>query len=135
MTAIAEAERKEWIGDKVTTRWLPPEEYFRVEFLFLAHESRLPNPELSRIQIAEDANGDIVGMAVFQLLAHCEPIWVSEDSRRQGVVKLMVDEINSLGLPYYSLATNDRVASIWKANGMEEKPWRVFLHELPANAG
>ena len=130
---MSAAEQKEWIGNDVTLRWLGSEEYFRLEFLFLANSSQMPSPTTSRVIVAEDSNGDIVGMFCLQIVAHGEPIWVSDDFQRRGVAKLMIDEMNQHcdqnRVGYFSFAEDERVAHICRENQMVELPYKVFLRK------
>jgi len=125
-------EMSQAVGD-VKLRWLPAEEYFRLEFLFLANNSQMPSATTSRVIVAEDSNGDIIGMFCLQIVAHGEPIWVSDDFQRRGVAKLMIDELNGYcdknGLNYFSFAEDERVAHICRENSMIELPYKVFLRK------
>ena len=114
----------------VTVRLLPSDEYVRLLPLFFGTEGALPDPAISRIAVAEDSNGDIIGFFILQLVAHAEPIWVAEDYQRRGVAKMLIDEINALadaqGTPYFSFAEGGRVAELALKNGMQQLEYRVF---------
>ena len=124
------AERQ-WIGDAVTTRLLPADEYARLVPFFLATPDAMPSAISSQTAVAEDSDGNIIGFFVLQLVAHAEPIWVAEDYRQQGVAKLLIDEINGVadehGLSYYSFAQDERVEQLCAENGMQRLPYVIFL--------
>jgi len=129
----SQPERKEWIANEVKIRILPPDEYYRLDFLFTANGSQLPAPPMSQIAVAEDSNGDIVGCFVLQLVAHGEPIWVSDDYRNRGVALLLIEKINEIAdrVPcvYYSFAEDERVAHICEENSMQKLPYKVYLRK------
>jgi GNAT superfamily N-acetyltransferase len=129
----SQPERKEWIANEVKIRILPPDEYYRLAFLFVANGGQLPAPPMSQIAVAEDSNGDIIGCGVLQLVAHFEPIWVSEDYRNRGVALLLIEKINEIAdnvpCAYYSFAENERIAHICVENGMKLLPYTVYLRK------
>lgn len=113
-----------------TVRMLPEEEFFRLEIIFAASGGVMPDSRGSRIAVAEDADGNIVGMFVLQVVAHGEPIWVSDDYRKTGVGAALVEKINEQGVGYYSFSESERVSEMCRANGMQELPYRVFFKKV-----
>jgi len=68
-------------------RVLAPEEHDKIGMLGpFASIGHGPNPDHSSIVVAEDeATGEILGYWCAVTIVHLEPLWVSEDSRGNGV--------------------------------------------------
>lgn len=69
----------------ISYRILPPEEYGRLAPVMNAFGGIIPIPESSRIPIAENEQGELVGFFVTQLLPHFEPAWVQPSRETRGV--------------------------------------------------
>lgn len=111
------------------SRDLLPAEWTRLKGL--QHEldwSGLRATNSAAIVCEED--GEIVGVGFMHLVPHFEPVWVRPDKRGRGVLQNLLAyakrRFGRIGV-VASTTTNDRVAKLMRAQGMEElEGGRVF---------
>jgi hypothetical protein len=65
----------------MTIRELEPWEWGRLEGHPLFKDTGLPNPDLTKILIAETEAGEIVGLWCMVQVVHIEPIWIAPEHR------------------------------------------------------
>lgn len=119
---------------------LAPQEWHMVRPIFEQFGTVPPMPEMGRIAVAIDSDGNIHGMLVLQPVLHMEPMWISEDSRQEvrftKLVKVLEDDLDRVreGSPvtYYAFATPEaeQIEGMAKLVGMETMKWKVMRKEL-----
>lgn len=61
--------------------------------LFVLNGQELPDPDYNRFYAAFNAEGKLVGFMTVALLPHCEPTWISQDYREQGVWEKLAEGV------------------------------------------
>lgn len=51
------------------------------------------NRATTRIRLAEDATGKVLGFSVLQLFPHAEPLWVAPSARGTGIAEKLTDDM------------------------------------------
>lgn len=67
------------------TRFLEPDEFWRVEKYFHEQGVHLPNSEWSKIAVVEDVEGEIISFCVLQPIYHLEPFWTRPDHEHEDL--------------------------------------------------
>jgi len=83
---------------EITYRWVDgrdasEEDWERVESLLAAKGWMSLNQSTSRILMAEDASGTLLGFHVFQLIPYCGPLYVKPSARGTGVAEELADKM------------------------------------------
>lgn len=115
--------------EALVIRVLPPEEWHRVEPLVVDRREWLPSPEVARILVSEDAQGEIEGFIVIQLVAHIEPIWVHPQQRGTGLWKELVASAQEQfppGVNYYAFTPSPALERMAEQSGLTKLPWSIF---------
>lgn len=115
---------------------LPPSEWKLLEPIFAEFNSSLPSPELARIAVAIDSDGNIQGMLVLQPVFHMEPIWLSSEARAEvrytKLVKVLEDDLDRVreghAVHFFAFSTPESavIEEMGRLIGMEVLPWKVM---------
>lgn len=62
-------------------RWLPPEEWEKLDQIPVVQEFGRPSPDNARVLVAEDLEGKIQAYWFMFLAVHVEPMWFAEEYR------------------------------------------------------
>lgn len=118
---------------EVNFRLLEPHEYVLLEsHPFL--NGIIPTPDLSRVTIAETAEGQIVGFHVLTLAPHLEPIWIDPAFRNSTVAGRLwkhtlkvLDDLRIKVAYVFSVRpdTDDYLTRL----GLSQLPYKIFLHD------
>ncbi len=117
---------------EVAYRELPVEEWGKVEPIFAEHGSRLPHEEMASIFVAEKG-GDVVGMAVMQMVPHLEPIWIKKGQGEHYLKKLIhMAEASLAGGSgdYFAFSASTHVSNLCKAFGLDFTGWAVWKKRI-----
>jgi hypothetical protein len=108
----------------IRTYLLDPADWGRLAAIFTENGSELPHPDVAQIAVAE-RDGEIIGFAVLQLVAHLEPLYLTEAARHvwPRLVKTAMDAYSG---PVYAFAPNDQIASMAQHAGFTQLPWSVM---------
>ena len=109
-------------------RELPAEEWSLVEPIFVFNGTRLPHKETARIFVAE-RGGDLVGMAVMQMVPHLEPIWIEKgkgEHALRGLIHMAEASLEKGSGDYYAFSTTLEVGRLCEAFGMTHVPWVIY---------
>lgn len=84
--------------DDVRYRWIDgptatDAEWSRIDEILATRGWSSLNRQTSRIRVAENAAGDLLGFVVLQLFPHAEPLWVRPSARGTGVAEQLADDI------------------------------------------
>jgi hypothetical protein len=117
-------------------RQLSPPEFPQLEPIFKQYNKSFSPLSFLTVFVAEDDNGNIVGMLPVQYVAHIEPLWI--DDKHRGKVswrklEQMADELFSKipGSQYFAFAPEDTPAKeMVKIAGLKRLPWLVFTKEF-----
>jgi len=120
-----------------TYRWINgPEatdsEWDRIENILVARGWASLNRLASRILVAEDSEGQLLGFLVAQYMIHTEPLWVLPSKRASGIAEELADqmleymiEINARG--WIVVADNPASANLCEARGMTRIESPVYV--------
>ena len=111
----------------VNTRVLPSEEWPRLQGVLEAEGGRLPDPATAQI-VVHEAQGEIIGFLVVQLVPHLEPIWVHPDYRGKGLVSSLVNAGRSLlgSGEFFAFSPNRAMGALATKEGLTPLPWTVY---------
>jgi hypothetical protein len=70
-----------------------PKDWDRIESILAAKGWMSLNPPTSRILVAEDAKGELLGFHVFQMLPYCGPLYVRPSARGTGLAEDLADKM------------------------------------------
>lgn len=121
----------------MTYRLIQPDEWERLRPLFEKHGQRLPpSPETGlpiMAAVAEDAQGEIRGLMIFQPAFHAEPLilddpYVNFLSLWRTLRQPLEDKH---GLGYYVFTDQDVTDGMAKLGGMQRLPVNVWKGEIP----
>lgn len=109
---------------EIDEKWIKPRGWQPLNrmttMLLLALDQTAPGQEL------------VVGVYVFQLVPHTEPIWIDEEHRGTGLAQQMADEmvaqmerLNVQG--YYAIASNPVSAKMCRERGYELVTFPVYV--------
>jgi len=92
----------------------------------------LPSPESSSAAIAEDEDGNIVGILFLQVVLHMEPLILT--SPKVNFARLHDTLYNALGdrkgLKFYCFSDKDIIDGMVEHLGMKLLPYRVYEQEI-----
>lgn len=119
------------------TRILPLNQYHLVKKIFEDNGGRLPDPgEWSKnIIVTQTESGEIIAMAVYELVPHLGPIWVKEDLRRRGLCSRLIKYIEEAFTSgkkhtgYYMFPSTDISKALAKKLGLQKMDWEVWKRE------
>lgn len=120
----------------ITYKWLTlPTESDKINAVFIENGGDPPNPALSVVRVAENEVGEVVGLAVLQLVPHLEPVWIDPEYRAKVSWREFQTAIEGLfdkeaGGGYYTFASNPRVEKLCRRSGMVEVPLKAFRKEI-----
>lgn len=104
--------------DTIRIRWLISSEVRALKPVFDEYGVTLPNPTTSKVMAAFNANDEIVGFAVAQLMLQLQPLWVKPEERNQGIAwqlsKAITDELEGSGATAHCFTSNEKVEDILK---------------------
>jgi hypothetical protein len=105
------------------------EEWDRIESILVARNWNSLNRDASRILVAEDVSGQLLGFFVAQYVIHTEPMWVLPSQRASGIADDLADKmlefmISNNARGWVLVANSPIVAKMAEARGMvrEESP-------------
>lgn len=114
-------------------RILTNEEYEREDLkkIFADNNSKVPQPEVSNIAVAENEEGRIIGFYVLQPIYHAEPIWIDPEVNLPNLHKELMDVVIEplrfiKGLVVYVFAPNKKIANLAKRFGFKELDYKVL---------
>lgn len=86
------------MSDDTRFRWIngtdaTAEDWDRIEGILAARGWMSLNRPTSRILVAEDADGALLGFVVLQFIPHTEPLWVAPSQRGTGLAEQLADKI------------------------------------------
>lgn len=96
-------------------RQLPYDQWHRLKPIFKANNWFLPPRELATAMVAENQNDEIVGVQMFQLVLHAEPVWVKDKNVQPKAMWNMFKDKpveSSLVLPGFVLVAPDKRTEI-----------------------
>jgi hypothetical protein len=120
-----------------TYRWIDgptasEEEWNRFEDILVARGWMSLNRPTSRVLVAEDEYGDLLGFIVMQLVPHTEPLWVRPSKRGGEIANELADrmltfmmEIQARG--WMLVASNDVIAKMAEERGMVRETSPVYV--------
>jgi hypothetical protein len=121
---------------EVVFGWLPPEEWWRVEGVFKAQGTPMPEPLTGAAILVAVKDGEIVGFHVRQMLWHVEPLWVAPAEQGTNLWRelssRMEESFHGLGgTAFYSFCDDEKTAYMLREFGCEEIPGRtVFIKKV-----
>lgn len=117
---------------EITYRLLNPDEYSRLADHPMLKEVKLPEPEHSRIVVAE-VDGEIVGFQFLFAVIHMEPIWVDEKYRSTLMAsRLFKEAVKSLADFRTNVAYcfgQGKISSYLTRLGLRKLPYDTFLYD------
>jgi hypothetical protein len=114
--------------DGVSYRWVDgptatEEEWDKLEDILVARNWMSLNRPTSRVLVAEDQHGELLGFFVMQMIAHTEPLWVRPSRRGGAIAEELADrmlafmtEVKARG--WMLAADNPIVEKMAEARGM-----------------
>ena len=116
----------------MTYRMLPQEEWPRLIDIMAKQGKDVPNPAASSAAVAEDDDGNIVGVLFFQLVMHMEPLILENPYVRfDRLAQCLHGSVSQFkGLAYYAFSESDTVAGMAARMGFEELPYKVHVKEV-----
>lgn len=124
--------------DVVTVRQLPPDEWERLRALPFATNGLPPNPELTAILVAENAEGAIVGVWAAMTAVHLDGLWVAPEYRRTSRVAMkllrgMKDMLLRLGVVQsFTIASSTEVLVLALKAGFQRMHGDLCFLDLSA---
>lgn len=112
-------------------RVLDSEEWYKLTDLIPA--AALPTPVTATAAVAEDDEGEIVGILFLQLQLHMEPLYINDPTVdfRRLVAAIEEPMKKNKNLKYWAfIAENSRVERMADIVGFERMPWRVWSKEV-----
>lgn len=124
------------MDEKITYRWLLPEEYDIIDPIIVANGGDTPDPSLSMVYGAF-LGSSLVGFHVLQFCAHAEPLWIDPEFRGRVSWREFQRGIESLfdraaGGVYYIFPESERVAKLCERGGMQRLPYPIYVKEVSA---
>lgn len=118
----------------MTYRELQPEEYAKLEGHPALKGVGVPSPDVARVVIAEDHNGEIVGFQMLVTVVHLEPIWVHPDYRGSMVPvrlwKTATRLLDALRIKMaYCFSDRPEIANYLSRLGLRELPYKTHIHD------
>lgn len=117
----------------MTIRELPSEEFYKLEG-HKALKGLVPDPTTSKIIVAENEAGEIVGFWFMVQVVHLEPIWIAPEyrsgliaGRMWKVMRVLLDSLRiNVG---FMFADRSDIAEYIPRLGCRELPYRTFLYD------
>lgn len=98
----------------------------------LVPEQFIPSPETSGAAVAEDEQGNLLGVLFMQLVFHVEPLVLT--TPQVSFARLYQTFMDNLqdqkGLKFYAFAATERVGQMAEHVGMKEMPYRIYEGEV-----
>ena len=79
---------------------------------------------------ALDEQGEVKGLAVLNLVAHCEPIWIAPGVRVDFRRLVETVEKQVRGPELWVFAPNEKIARMAEICGAKEVDWKIYRKEL-----
>lgn len=118
----------------MTIRELEPWEWGRLEGHPIFEQTGLPSPDSTRILIAENEGGELVGLWCMVQVVHCEPVWIAPEYRNGTVagrmwakMKVFLDHLH-INMAY-CFADRSDIADYLSRLGLRELPYKTFLFD------
>ena len=125
------------MSGEVTYRWIDgptatQEEWDRFEDILVARGWMSLNRPTSRVLVAEDEHGDLLGFFVMQLVPHTEPLWVRPSKRGSEIAEILADKMLTFMLEVQArgwmlVADNPIVAKMSEQRGMTRVESPVYV--------
>lgn len=116
----------------MTSRILPPTEWYRLDEVGAETVWKMLDPERGQILVIED-QGQIVGTLTLMSVLHAECLWIAPAHRRGfGVIKRLLDGMwrtarQSGATALWSGSVSDTMTNILHRLGASEVPGRSFV--------
>lgn len=120
----------------VTVRRLPPEEWTAKLSSLPFAANGLPDPAASIVLVAENPEGEIVGLWSVGMVPMLDGLWSREDYRKHSwvaakLLKGMKETLTALGLPgAFTLVQTPEVLILALKAGFEKVPGDVLVFKL-----
>lgn len=121
----------------ITTRWIDgpvatEDEWDRLEGILAARGWMSLNRNTTRILVAEDEHGTLLGFYCLQLFPHAEPLWTAPSQRGTGLADQLADmmlsflvEVRARG--WMIVADSPYAAKMCEARGMRKLESPVYV--------
>ena len=101
-----------------------------LEPLLEQYHAVIPNPQVAMAKVAY-LGERIVGFAVFQMVAHTEPLWVSPEYRGGELTRQLADSITEFARQaagqFVCIATSSFVEALCREQRMDVVPGTMFV--------
>ena len=118
-------------------RFLHPTEYPLISPILAENGTTAPDPNHSRITIAQDQVGGLLGFSILQPVLHLEPVWTTISERGSSLwEELMRAQLNRLtedGVrnEIYAFAPRPAIEKLLESRlGFERLDWRVMRKQI-----
>lgn len=131
------------MSDGVTYRWIggvdsehgpaaTKEEWDRIEGILVVRNWMSLNRPTSQVLLAEDAEGQLLGFMVLQLVPHPEPLFVIPSQRASGIAEELADRMLTFMVSIQTrgwmvVADNPAAAKLCEARGMTKLDCPVYV--------
>jgi len=122
---------------EVSYRWVDgptatDEDWDKLDAILAARGWMSLNRPTTRILLAEDEHGAMLGFFVMQLVPHTEPLWVLPSRRASGIAEELADRMLTFMLEIQArgwmlVADNPVVAKMAEARGMVKEESPVYV--------
>ena len=120
-----------WVDGPALTEEQWAVENARVEPILAARNWMALNKNTTRLLLAE-RDGTLVGFLIFQLVGHCEPLWVDKSERATGLAETLADtmldflhDANARG--WMLVANSPAAAKLAEERGMRKLEDPVYV--------
>jgi len=113
-------------------RFLEPDEYYKLESIFLENDDEVPNPKISRIYIIEVVETQEIIAFVDIVLVPMVTMWIEPSHRHSGLwVKLIegIYPISERNKRTYVVCTKDETIEMCKRLGLRLLDHPVFVKD------
>ncbi len=115
----------------MTYRILPHDEWYKLGPIVERHGVKMPVPDFSKVAVAEDFNGQIVGFLFLQMALHLEPLVI--ENPRVYMLRLLhtMDEAlaGNKGLAYYCSTEGEKMARVVEIGGFKKVGGDFWVRE------
>lgn len=117
-----------WVDGPTATA----EEWERIEGILTTRGWMSLNRPTSRVLIAEDTDGALLGFIVMQLVPHTEPLWVLPSKRASGIAEELADQMLTFMVSVQArgwmvVADNPAAAKLCEQRGMSKVESPVYV--------
>ncbi len=107
-------------------RFLETEEWPRLEGFL--EKDKIPNPQISKVVIAETEHGDIAGFCVTQLAVHTEPLFIVPKYRHAVRLDRLAKKVHeAIGHKnYFAFSETPIIERILKFLDYEKLPYSIW---------